>query len=380
MTDASSCDVAVVGGGAAGAATAAALAGGGLSTTVVEPLVESPLRIGEAVPAEIEPLLARLGVLDEFLGDGHLRAGATASAWGTAELAWRDDFVSALGAGWHLRRRRFDDRLRDAAVRRGATIRCGRRVVSARRTAVDGWALQLRARDGGVEVLEASFLVEASGRAAGLARRLGAAPLVDDSLVCVFGVVDVPPGAPANARTVVESTEDGWWYAGGIAGGRTVAGFFTDADLLRRRSGLRPEPWYHLLRQTHHVFGLLGQPVGPTVVRPVSARSHRLDHVVGDRWLAVGDAAMAWDPLTSAGLVLALRSARRAGEIVPRLLAGDTCAGTQYEGELAATHARYLAERRAYYSLERRWPASEFWRRRRARIGGEGAAAVGPAW
>jgi flavin-dependent dehydrogenase len=349
LTGTSSCDVVVVGGGAAGAATATMLAGQGLATTVVEWAVGSPFRIGETVPADIAPLLDRLGMLEEFLGDGHLPAAATASAWGSADLAWRDAFVPALGAGWHLDRRRFDGRLLDQAGRRGAAIRRGRRVVGARRTGDGKWALRLGARDGSAETL---------------ARRLGAAPLVDDRLVCVFGVLDLPPGVPADARTVIESAEDGWWYAGHVGGSRAVAGFFTDSDLLRHRSALRPEAWHHLLRRTHHLFDLLGRPLAPTSVRLVCARSHRLDHAAGDRWLAVGDAAMAWDPLTSAGLVLALRSALRAGQVVPRLLTGDADAGTQYAGQLAAAHSRYLAERGAYYALEHRWPASEFWRRR----------------
>lgn len=365
MTPAPRCDVAVVGGGPAGAATAASLASQGMFTTLVEWADERRFRIGETVPADVEPLLARLGVLDEFLAGGHLPAAGAASAWGSAELAWRDDFLSALGAGWHLRRREFDDLLLRNAGRCGAVIRRGRRVIGARRSDGRGWVLLLRAPHGGVETLEAAFVVDASGRGARLASRFGAVPHIADSLSCVFAVLDVTPTAAANAHTVVESTESGWWYAGRLPGERAVAAYFSDADMLRDRSALRPSSWHELLCQTRHVFGLLGRPSEPAQVRCASARSHRLDHMVGDGWLAVGDAALAWDPLTSAGVMLSLRSALRAGETVGRLQQGDTAAGERYEMELAAAHGRYLAERRAYYSLERRWPASEFWSRRR---------------
>jgi|KBSSwiStaDraftv2_1062776.scaffolds.fasta_scaffold479824_2 hypothetical protein len=51
-----------------------------------------------------------------------------------------------------------------------------------------------------------------------------------------------------------------------------------------------------------------------TDTRVVTAHSSRLDRVSGDGWLAVDDAAMAFDPLSSQGLTHALASGIRAGE------------------------------------------------------------------
>lgn len=359
------CDVAIVGGGPAGSATAVALAEQGFSTTVVDSSPATAPRAGETVPADIEPLLARLGVREEFARAGHLRVAATASAWGTAELSWQDAFTSALGGGWHLRRLDFDESLVRTAALRGATVLRGWRVADVRARPDRGWTLALRANDGGARRLEASFVVDATGRAARVARRLGERTLVVDRLVCISALLGSPPDAPASVHTVVESAEDGWWYSGRLPDGRTVTAFFTDADILRRRSIRGPASWHESLRRTRHLFALLGRPPVPAALRIDSARSQRLGRMCGHRWLAVGEASTAWDPLTSSGIVLALRSGLQAGQTIPRLLAGDQDAGTRYERDLLDRHARYLDEHAAYYSLEGRWPASEFWARRR---------------
>ena len=370
MTQDSRCDVVVVGGGPAGSATAIALTERGLSTTVVvgDACRSGTDRIGESVPPEIEPLLARLALGDEFRRDGHLPAAATASSWGTSELAWRDGFTSATGAGWHLSRGRFDEMLlREAARRRGRVLRGGR-VVALTRLGDEGWSVTLRARDGGVGELNAPFMVDATGRAAVVARRLGAVRVVDDDLVCVYGALEAA-GASAYPDTVVESVEDGWWYAARLPDGRWMTALFTDRAVLRLRGAAGRDGWYRLLASTAHVFPLLGQPAAPAKVHLVSARSQRLGNVAGKGWLAVGDAAMAWDPLTSAGIVQALRSGLRASEAVAGILRGDERAGPSYQAEHVALHARYLAERRAYYAIEHRWPHSPFWQRRAERRG-----------
>ena len=74
---------------------------------------------------------------------------------------------------------------------------------------------------------------------------------------------------------------------------------------------------------------------------------------------ATGDAAAAFDPLSSQGIVTALGMGREAG----RLAAGDI-APSDYETQYAGLLEEHLALRDAYYGLERRWPEAEFWRRR----------------
>jgi flavin-dependent dehydrogenase len=84
----------------------------------------------------------------------------------------------------------------------------------------------------------------------------------------------------------------------------------------------------------------------------------------GEGWLAVGDVASAFDPLASAGITLALRTAREAAEAIERHLEGETEALGEYAAAVRRRFAGYLIERREQYRAEPRWSGSAFWARR----------------
>ena len=86
--------------------------------------------------------------------------------------------------------------------------------------------------------LRTCSLVDATGRAAWLARRLGAERVAFDRLVAVVTFFRTPP-TQGNRDTcsMVEATEQGWWYSARVPDDRGVLAFMTDADLLPR--GLR---------------------------------------------------------------------------------------------------------------------------------------------
>jgi flavin-dependent dehydrogenase len=95
--------------------------------------------------------------------------------------------------------------------------------------------------------------------------------------------------------------------------------------------------------------------------------SHRLVRP-GDRrpWLAVGDAALAVDPVSGSGVVRALRTAEAAAHTIVSIL--DSPYETpQLLAAYEAAHDRecttYLTERARYYGIERRY-RTPFWARR----------------
>ena len=84
-----------------------------------------------------------------------------------------------------------------------------------------------------------------------------------------------------------------------------------------------------------------------------------LDRIAGPGWAATGDAAAAFDPLSSQGIVTALVMGREAGRV-----AAGTVRPEEYEAQYASLLEEHLALLKAYYGLERRWADSDFWRRR----------------
>ena len=104
----------------------------------------------------------------------------------------------------------------------------------------------------------------------------------------------------------------------------------------------------------------------PTVPRLVAANSSRLDRVGGRGWLAAGDAATAFDPLSSQGLMHALSSGMVGGEALARHLDGDDAAMSEYENGTDRAFHEYSRLHGLYYGQEQRWRRSVFWRRRHA--------------
>src|SRR6266403_2195707 len=69
------------------------------------------------------------------------------------------------------------------------------------------------------------------GRAAPLARRLGAKRHVTDRLVCSWVHGRARSSGRGVGLTTVEAISDGWWYTAPLPEERRVLAFLTDADL-----------------------------------------------------------------------------------------------------------------------------------------------------
>lgn len=322
-------------------------------------------RVGEILPPLVQPALAGLGLLERFRAQRHLPSYLLRSSWGRADPYQVDLTFHPYGPSWHVDRAGFDGMLLGAAQERGALVRRGS-TVAAVEPAPGGWQLRLSGADG-EEGLDASFLVDATGRAASVARRVAAGPESCDRGAALVGFLAEEPGPPlAQVVTLIEAAEDGWWYAGRLPSNRIVAAFLSDADLLPRHPAGFAGFWSDRLAATALVSAHCARARVEVIPHLVRSGSARLPQVAGDRWLAVGDAAMAFDPLSSQGVCAALESGRRGGEAADRRLAGDTAALTAYAAGMEETFRDYLGLRAYYYGREDRWPASPFWRRRRA--------------
>lgn len=354
-------DVAVVGGGPAGAVAAMSLARMGRSALLLESSKYDSPRVGETIPPSVREQLYELGVSCDFESLASTPSYGTRSAWGGDDLAEQSFVFNPHGAGWHVDRCRFDRMLADAAVRDGARVIVGAHVANCDRTDA-GWSLTY-GREGQRAETRARAIIDATGRKSSLAKRLGGRRDMLDRLVGVAAHFSAPPSP--GGFTLVEAVEDGWWYSAPIPGDRLVVIFMSDSDLLRPRQAPQLAPWLVRLRQTHHTADRCrgGEPIwGPCVF---SAASHRLRVIESTApWLAVGDAALGVDPLSSSGISRALKSAQRAASVIDRWLDGDNAAHVHYETELDEEYAEYRRLKGEYYAMETRWPDAPFWKRR----------------
>jgi flavin-dependent dehydrogenase len=349
-------DVVIAGAGPAGAAAALCLARAGSSVALVDPFVEIRVRVGETLPPVIRELLTSLGVWERFAGAGHRPAYAIRSAWGSAEPTDQDHIFHPYGNGWHVDRRAFDHMLVDMAVDAGARLITGTVGQMLRRD--NAWTIEA----GGI-VLRARHVVDATGRAARVARRLGARRIALDRLVGV--VASLPPERTTAADegvTLVEAVTDGWWYSARTPDDRLLLAYMTDGDLwagsTRRGDALAAG----LERAPLTRARVRGAP--DAAVRVVASASAQLRPASGPGWLAAGDAAMAVDPLSGNGVFLALRSGIRVAAAILSELDGDETACGDYATDVSRAFSTYAAAWRWFYGCEQRFSSSEFWSRR----------------
>ena len=369
MTRTDQAVVAVIGGGPAGASAALELARCGIETRLLERSNGSGNPVGECLAPSVNPLLYRLGLDEVMLRSGALPSYSNRSAWGGDGTPVDRDFLrEALGHGWHLDRPAFNGALLDAVEAVGVPVWRQTRMTSLTR-AGDTWEIGT-VSPCGARTLHASMLVDASGRAAVVARRQAVRRHTFDTQIAAVSILegDGRPAPLQDATTVIEAAACGWWYAALLPDRRLAVAWFSDPDLLSRSGAWRPPGWWDLLRSSDlvwNVVALHGYEM-PKEIRVLAAGSSLLNRATGDGWVAAGDAAAAFDPLSSHGIGSALASGMSAAKAVAATLAGDDTAWAAYGERLRSGYARYLWARHAYYADERRWPQSPFWARRRA--------------
>jgi flavin-dependent dehydrogenase len=171
-------------------------------------------------------------------------------------------------------------------------------------------------------------------------------------------------GRKRDYQTLIEATENGWWYSAWLPDSRLVVAYMIDADLIPKGGAPVSEYWQSRLEQAPHTRSRIIGCVPETNLRSVAANSYRMDRVTGNNWLAAGDAAMAFDPLSSQGIYHALKSGLLAARAIEDCQLGDQTGLEEYSRETQRRFDKYLSMRAVYYSQERRWSSSAFWQRR----------------
>lgn len=231
-----------------------------------------------------------------------------------------------------------------------------------------GWQLSLS--DGGRR--SAAVLIDATGRSASLGRHLASYRRIDRLVAATSVLAQRDFSVEPTPATLLEAVETGWWYAALLPDRRLSIAYFSDPDLLPHGlSGDVGGAWQEMLGRTQYVgrwvkdagFAAMAPPrlvtAGTAFLEPPAGVTEE-----GACWLAAGDAATAFDPLSSHGLTTALWSGAKAGEAAVAWLGGNTALLRHYAEATERSRAEFLLQRAAHYRREGRYPGACFWSRR----------------
>jgi flavin-dependent dehydrogenase len=292
---------------------------------------------------------------------------ANRSSWGDAELDTAEFARNAFGHGWHLDRHAFDESLLDRLRTLDVSVRSPSRVARQAWTG-DHWQIVPDDRSG--STLRASAIVDATGRRARIARSQGARRYRLDGLVATYWLLAAGDAQDQDCTTLTEAVPDGWWYTTPVSARQRVVAYLTDSDLLPGRAARTASDWNERLVHAQHIREALTDAGcrlhdGPAIVEAGVAY---LDHPSGCGWIAAGDAAVSFDPLSSQGILTSLVMGQGAGHALAAMLTRrDQQPLIRWGAEYARLLESHLRLRAAYYALERRWPNAPFWARRAAR-------------
>lgn len=319
-------DAIIVGGGPAGSTAAHLLARAGRKVVVLERETFPRFRIGESLLPFSTPIFEKLGVLDEIKARFQHKFGALFTEEGkeaNRKVVFAHGFKRGYGLAFHAKRAELDEILLDAARKAGAEVRFGWKVLGLTSGADGADGVRAEGPDGSAVELRSRVVIDATGRAALTARAAGR--VVPEEKLRRGALFTHVTGAPrgdgetdGDIRMVV--FDHGWWWFIPFSDGSWSVGVVTDA----MPSGATLEERFdRLVESTDTVRERLKDARRTMPVQAESDYSYGVAEIVGDGWLAVGDAAGFLDPIFSSGVFLAMATAEKAAQVLDRAFARE---------------------------------------------------------
>lgn len=313
-------DAVVVGGGPGGSSVATFLARGGLRVGLFERERFPRFHVGESLMPAAMLMLERLGARAAVEAAGfQIKYGATFVDQATARA---QTFYFLTGQPWpnytyQVPRAEFDTLLLDNARRHGVTVFQPAAVETVAFDA-DGVTVSASGEEGPVTA-RAAVAVDGSGRASLLATRLGRRRRIPNlGKVALFshyrGAARFSGKEEGNIRIYV--FDDGWIWWIPLAGDVTSVGTVMHARTVAAWSGGMEELHADMIRRCPPVAELLAGAERVTSVHREANFAYDNRPVVGDRFVAVGDAITFVDPIFSGGVYIAMRTGELAAEAI----------------------------------------------------------------
>jgi flavin-dependent dehydrogenase len=368
MINAHECDVLVVGAGPSGASTALNLLNHtDLSVTLIEGSDLQRLRIGESVSASMFSVLDYLQVpKSSFTSNCFTPTQGNSAFWGSDKSANRHAIFAPDRATFQVNREIFDLTLLENVLSRGGIVFPRTKSKTVTQLKDDRYLVEVSHPERGKFEIVCKYLVDASGRNSSLSKSLGASVTQYDRLTGV-GAFYKTDTTLLEQIQLIESDEFGWWYSAALSDRILVVTYFSDFELISKMKLNRKQQWQNHLEKSEYmsrrIEGL--HFIDDNLwIRPAGTHFNHFTHI--KNYLPVGDAACAFDPISSMGLGFAMTSGCQVATIIGNSTStnGFNTNSQTYQQDLARQFEQYLNLKLQFYNKEQRWSDVSFWAKR----------------
>ncbi|MDU9389524.1 NAD(P)/FAD-dependent oxidoreductase [Pseudomonas sp. zfem002] len=344
--------VLVIGAGPSGAIAAALLKRQGHDVLIIERQRFPRFSIGESLLSHCIDFVEEAGMLDALLAAGFQLKNGAAFAWGEAYSAF--DFGETFSKGrpttFQVQRARFDQLLADQAALQGVEIRYEEEIVGADFER-ERPQVQVRRPDGSEYLVEAQFVLDASGYGRVLPRLLDLeAPSSFPVRQAVFTHIEDRIDHPGFDRDKILITthpehRDIWFWTIPFSDGRCSLGVVAAAEHYDHAPDDLDACLKGFVAQTPSLSKVLEHAVWDTPARTIGGYSANVKTLHGPGFALLGNAAEFLDPVFSSGVTIAMRSASMAAGVLHRQLQGEA---VDWESEFATPLKRGVDTFRCY--------------------------------
>lgn len=347
-------DVIILGSGISGLVLSTLLTRGKISHVILDRIQkQKPMALAETLPPSAMGLLEELDLISVFTQTAVKKTYGYHALWGSSQLQTVDFFYSnPYKYGLKLNKQATLDSLREKVAKSICSYHQLNTIEFSEKE-----VLVKISQQNGETIIEGKWIIDATGRNRALLNVLKIPVQEYDDLMAFSCHLPITKHHSLIHEVYTESFAHGWGIVSALSEDKQVMTLFT-----RKSNGMHQELtqydyWKTILADTHYLKDFLAEKA-PDQIIGKKANSSASTSFSGSNWIAIGDAAFTFDPLSSHGITNAVYTAKKAFD----LISTSAYNSSQHQNDLKAIFKAYLNSKNGMYQSETRWREEDFWK------------------